>query len=158
MKKKTRTALSIIGPDLSARTSKGKRYFTIPELTKLAGLSRRQVDYWVKLDLITPTMQNPRTRGGGKPASFFSRAEALKLLIFSDVNRRGFSVQQIRQLYRNILRSRVRLDEAGSYLLTDSVTILYAKNNSEAIDLLKHNRQMLLIPIQEQLEKLEKVA
>lgn len=158
MKRKTRTALSIIGPDASARASTAKRYFTIPELTKLSGLSRRQVDYWVKLELITPTIQNARTRGGGKPASFFSRTEALKLLIFSDVNRRGFSVQQIRHLYRNIQHSRVRLDEIGSYLLTDSVTILYAKDNNEAIDLLKHNRQMLLIPLKDQLEKLEQVA
>jgi hypothetical protein len=95
---------------------------------------------------------------GGKPATFYSTAEALKILIFSDVKQRGFSLAQIRQLNRNIAANGIRLHDAGTYLLTDGVTVLYARNNNEVVDILKHNRQMLLVPIQEQIERLKKVA
>jgi len=79
-------------------------------------------------------------------------------LIFSDVKSRGFSLQQIRQLQRNFVTNGVELDEAGTYLLTDGVTILYAKNDNEVIDILKSNRQMLLVPIREQVERLKRMA
>lgn len=139
-------------------TRRGKnRYYTIPELTQLTGLSRRQVDYWATMNLITPSLRDTAIRGG-KPASFYSTLEALKILIFSDVKKRGFSLMQIRQLQRNFASNGVRLDEAGTYLLTDGVTIFYANNDNEVVDILKSNRQMLLVPIQEQIERLKKVA
>lgn len=157
MTKNKRGPLIVIRKALGSRGLK-KRYYTIPELTKLTGLTRRQVDYWATMKLITPSLRDPRVRGGGKPASFYSTSEALKVLIFSDVKSRGFSLLQIRQLQRNFASNDVRLDEAGTYLLTDGVTIFYARNDNEVIDILKSNRQMLLVPIQEQIERLKSVA
>ena len=154
MKKKS-TPLTILNRSLGSHGK--KRYYTIPELTKLTGLTRRQLDYWAAQKLITPTLRNPRLRGG-QPASFYSTSEALKILIFSDVKRRGFSLVQIRQLQRNFISNGVKLDGAGTYLLTDGVTILYAKSNTEVVDILKSNRQMLLVPIQDQLALLKGVA
>ena len=155
MKKTAAAALTVIDRDLSRHGK--KRYYTIPELTKLTGLTRRQLDYWASEKLITPSLKNPRIRGG-KPASFYSPTEALKILIFSDVKRRGFSLIQIRQLQRNFVGNGVTLDEAGTYLLTDGVTIFYARSDTEVIDILKNNRQMLLVPIRDQIERLRRVA
>ena len=157
MSKKKRKPLAVIRRALGTRAAP-KRFYTVPELTKLTGLSRRQVDYWTAMKLITPSFRNPSIRGGGKAASFYSTSEALKVLIFSDVKSRGFSLLQIRQLQRNFASNDVRLDEAGTYLLTDGVTILYAKNDNQVVDILKNNRQMLLVPIQEQIERLKRVA
>lgn len=147
--------LAVLRRDLKEQGN--KRYYTIPELTKLTGLSRRQVDYWAANNLITPSLRNSEVRGG-KPASFYSASEALKILIFSDLKQRGFSLMQIRQFHRNLAGNGVSLDEAVSYLLTDGVSIFYAKSEGEVIDILKSNRQMLLVPIQEQLERLRRVA
>ena len=158
MKRIKRSGLTVIGVSRNrGRQIDTRRYYTIPELTKLTGLTRRQVEYWTSLRLIIPNLRTPSMRGG-KPATFYSTAEALKILIFSDVKQRGFSLAQIRQLNRNIAANRVRLHDAGTYLLTDGVTVLYARNNNEVVDILKHNRQMLLVPIQEQIERLKKVA
>jgi len=159
MTKKKSRPLAVIRKALGNRVDSQKRYYyTIPELTKLTGLSRRQIDYWAAMKLITPSLRSPGVRGGGKPASFYSTSEALKVLIFSDVKQRGFSLLQIRQLQRNFDTNDVRLAEAGTYLLTDGVTILYAGSDNEVVDILKHNRQMLLVPIQEQIERLKSVA
>ena len=155
MRKQTLSSLTVLKSNLSSH--KEKRHYTIPELAKLTGLTRRQLDYWASLKLITPSLRNEGLRGG-KPASFYSTSEALKILIFSDVKQRGFSLLQIRQLQRNFESNEVRLDEAGTYLLTDGVTILYAKSDNEVIDILKSNRQMLLVPNQEQIERLRRVA
>ena len=155
MKRRSTTPLTIIDRDLSRHGK--KRHYTIPELTKLTGLTRRQLDYWASQRLITPSLSNSSVRGG-KPASFYSASEALKILIFSDVKRRGFSLVQIRQLQRNFLSNGVRLSEVGTYLVTDGVTILYAKSDTEVIDILKNNRQMLLVPIQDQIARLSSVA
>lgn len=155
MKKRTRSPIAVIARHLSGH---GKKfYYTIPELAKITGLSRRQLDYWAAKKLITPSLKNPGVRGG-KPASFYTTSEALKILIFSDVKQRGFSLLQIRQLQRNFATNDVRLDEAGTYLLTDGVTIFYANSDNEVVDLLKHNRQMLLVPIHDQMERLKRVA
>jgi DNA-binding transcriptional MerR regulator len=155
MKSRSVSALSVIDQDLSRHGN--KRYYTIPELTKLTGLTRRQLDYWAVKKLITPTLRYPRIRGG-KPSTFYSPTEALKILIFSDVKRRGFSLIQIRQLQRNFVSNLIKLDEVGTYLLTDGVTIFYAKRDTEVIDILKNNRQMLLVPIRDQIERLRSVA
>lgn len=156
MKKRSRTRrLAILGATVKRQNE--KRYYTITELTKLTGLSRRQIDYWTAKNLITPTLRNPGVRGG-KPASFYSTAEALKILIFSDVKQRGFSLMQIGQLHENFASNDVRLDEVGTYLLTDGLSIFYASNEGEVIDILKNNGQMLLVPIHEQIERLKIVA
>jgi DNA-binding transcriptional MerR regulator len=147
--------LSILGKTVKGQDA--KRYYTISELTKLSGLTRRQIDYWTAQDLIAPSLRNSGVRGG-KPASFYSASEALKILVFSDVKQRGFSLMQIRQLHRNLGSNRVRLDEAGSYLLTDGVSIFYARDEGEVIDILKSNGQMLLVPIHDQIKRLRSVA
>jgi DNA-binding transcriptional MerR regulator len=158
MKKRRRSSLSFVGPELGKHRTGKKKYYTIPELARLTGLSRRQIDYWTELKLIAPSLKNPDAHGGGKPASFYSTLEALKILVFSDVKQRGFSLAQIRQLNRNVAGNGVKLDEVGAYLITDGVTILYASSDNEVVDILKNNRQMLLVPIHEQIEKLKKVA
>jgi DNA-binding transcriptional MerR regulator len=155
MTKARSSSLAVIKRSLSSYGK--KRHYTIPELSRLTGLTRRQLDYWASLKLITPIIRNPGIRGG-KPASFYSASEALKVLIFSDVKKRGFSLLQIKQLRRNFDSNNLRLDEAGTYLLTDGVTILYAKSDHQVIDILKSNRQMLLVPIKEQIERLRRVA
>lgn len=157
MYKKKKNGITVLGRTLTTKRQSDKRYYTIRELITLTGLSRRQIDYWAGLKLITPSLRNPRVRGG-KPASFYSAQEALKILVFSDVKSRGFSLLQIRQLQRNFITNGVELDEVGTYLLTDGVTIFYAKNDNEVIDILKSNRQMLLVPIQDQMERLKRVA
>lgn len=157
MHRKKRRGFTVLGRALKNKRNRDKRYYTIRELMTLTGLSRRQIDYWAAMRLITPSLRNPGVRGG-KAASFYSGHEALKVLIFSDVKSRGFSLLQIRQLQRNFVTNGVRLNEAGTYLLTDGVTILYANSDNEVIDILKSNRQMLLVPIQEQAERLKRVA
>lgn len=135
-----------------------KRHYIVPELMGLAGISRKQVDYWSKTQLLNPLMRDVKA-AVGKPVSFYTAAEVVKGMIIADLKRAGFSLRQIQQVARNLKEHGVSLAKAQNYLLTDGLSVYYASSDNEVIDILKHHRQMLLlIPIHEQVEKLRKVA
>ncbi len=135
-----------------------KRHYTVPELLALTGISRKQVDYWAKIKLLNPLMRDTKAIVGC-PASFYSAAEVVKAMIIADLKRAGFSLRQIQQVARNIEEHGIRLDKPENYLLTDGYSVYFAGSDNEVIDLLKHHRQMLLlIPVHEQIEKLQRVA
>jgi len=53
----------------------------------------------------------------------------------------------------------MRLDNSSGYLLTDGYSVYYAEDNNAVVDILKHHRQMLLlVPIQEQVAKIQEAA
>jgi DNA-binding transcriptional MerR regulator len=135
-----------------------KRHYTVPELLGLAGITRKQVDYWVKINLISPVMREAKAMVG-RPASYYSAAEVVKAMIISDLKRAGFSLRQIHQVARNLEERGIRLDNSENYLLTDGYSVYFASSDNEVIDILKHHRQMLLlVPVHEQIEKLRLVA
>lgn len=159
MKKKgaAQTNLAVINRNLPRGRESGRRYYTVPDLMKLAGVSRKQVEHWAKTKLLIPTFRDSKARGC-KPASFYSEAEAVMALIISDMKQRGFSLQQIRKVANNLSKDGLRLDEPSIYLVTDGYSIYYANSDNEVVDILKHHRQMSLIPIREQVEKLKNAA
>ncbi len=135
-----------------------KRHYTVPELMGLTGISRKQVDYWAKSQLLSPLMRDVKA-AVGKPVSFYTAAEVVKGMIIADLKRAGFSLRQIQQVARNLEEHGISLAKAENYLLTDGFSVYYASSDNEVIDIFKHHRQMLLlIPIHERVEKLRKVA
>ena len=80
-------------------------------------------------------------------------------MIICHLKRAGFSLRQIQQVARNLEEHGIRLDASENYLLTDGYSVYYASSDNEAVDILKHHRQMLLlVPVYEQIEKLKRVA
>jgi DNA-binding transcriptional MerR regulator len=140
------------------RVTLTKRLYTVPELLELTGLTRKQVTYWAQIKLLPSTMKDPGARTGA-PASFYSAADVVKALVFCDLRQAGFTLRQIQQVAKNLSDHRIRLDVAENYLLTDGYSVYYAKSDTEAFDILRHHRQMLLlVPIHEQVQKLRNAA
>ncbi|MCA1636357.1 MAG: hypothetical protein LC802_22375 [Acidobacteria bacterium] len=70
-----------------------------------------------------------------------------------------FTPSQVQKVAHNLEEHGLRLDAPETYLLTDGYSVYYANSDNEVVDILKHNRQMLLlIPIHEQVEKLKRAA
>ena len=140
------------------RTDLRKHHYTVPELLGLACISRKQVDYWAKINLLNPVMRETNALVG-RPASFYSASEVVKAMIIADLKRAGFSLRQIQQVARNLEEHGMGLDKLENYLLTDGYSVYYASSNNEVIDILKHHRQrLLLVPVHEPVEKLRLVA
>lgn len=147
-----------IARPLSPRESLTQRFYTVPELMRLAGITRKQVTYWARIGLVVPTVRNPNA-GTGRPASFYGPTEVVKALIVCELRHAGFSPRQVQQVARNLESYGVSLQRSESYLLTDGYSVYYAESDTEIVDILKHHRQMLLlVPIHEQIAKLKEAA
>ncbi len=135
-----------------------KRLYTAPELMRLTGMTRKQVTYWAQIGLITPTLRTSNT-DSGRPALYYSSMEVVKALIVCELRRSGFSPRQVQQVARNLQEHGIQLYESEAYLLTDGYSVYYAFSDGEVVDVLKHRHQMmLLVPIHEQIAKLQEVA
>ena len=136
----------------------GKRLYTAPELMRLTGMTRKQVTYWAQIGLITPTLRDPNA-DNGRPSLFYSSTEVVKALIVCELRRSGFTPRQVQQVAYNLQKRGIALSESEAYLLTDGYSVYYAYNDGEVVDVLKNHHQMLLlIPIHEQIAKLQEVA
>lgn len=159
MTKRKRESNEIAALTYASSRSKSlkKRIYTVPELMRLTERSRRQLIYWEKICLLKPKFRDPKATGS-RPRAFYSSKEVVKALIVSDMLDRGLSLQQVQKVAQNLEKHNIQLDESENYLLTDGNTVLYADNNDKVIDILKHEGQMMLVPIHEQVEKLNRVA
>lgn len=160
MKKKLKNKIEskLSGTIPSRKRATMKRLYTVPELVGLTGITRKQVAYWEQINLLNPRMREPNARAGS-PSAFYAPEEVVKALVICDLKRAGFSLRQIQQVVHNLEEYGIRLDGSENYLLTDGYSVYYANSDNEAIDILKHHRQrLLLVPVHEQVEKLKKAA
>lgn len=152
------TTLGSLSQGMSHQEDLVKHLYTAPELMRLTGMTRKQVSYWAKIGLIIPTLRDPKA-DNGRPALFYSSTEVIKALIVCELRKSGFSPRQVQQVARNLQEHGIQLYESEAYLLTDGYSVYYAFNDGEVVDVLKHHHQMLLlVPIHEQVAKLQEVA
>jgi DNA-binding transcriptional MerR regulator len=150
--------LRLLSSEIPEAEGIGNRLYTVSQLTRLSGMTRKQAVYWAHVNLLTPALQVPEARGKN-PAYFYSSEEVLRALIFCELKRSGFSLQQIKEVARNLEKDGVRLENAETYLLTDGYSVYYADSDHEVVDILRHHRQLLLlIPVREQVRKLTEAA
>lgn len=151
------TEISPLNNASSKSRNLNKRSYTVPEMIRLTERTRRQLIYWEEINLLKPKFRDPKA-SGSKPRAFYSAKEVVKALIICDMLDRGLSLQQIQRVIENLEKRGVRLDESEDYLLTDGKTVFFAKTYEKVIDILKHEGQMMLVLIHEQIVKLKEVA
>ncbi len=135
-----------------------ERHYSVRELMRLSGLTRKKVTYWEQIGLVVPIRRTTRgTRG--KPSIFYPAAQVLKVLIICELLRLRLSLGQVQELASNLQSLDIELYESESYLLTDGYSLYYAFSDGQVVDVHKNHRQMLLlVPIHEQVAKLQEVA
>ena len=139
-----RTILSIAGDK--------KLAFKISDIVRMTNFTRRQISYWEKTGVLRATVYE--IRSDGKKAAVFPRTEVLKALVFCEMKAKGFTMPQIRQVARNLHSFQEELLNPNAYVLSDGFSVYLAKSEGQVVDILRHARQMLLVPIKDQLKKI----
>jgi DNA-binding transcriptional MerR regulator len=107
--------------------------FSGPMVCRLTNVTYRQLDYWARTDLVTPSI-TPATGSGSKRA--YSYRDVLEVKVIKSLLNSGLSLSRARQAVE-CLRSALGADLASSSLvMSDSGSVL-AKSDGDLVDLLR---------------------
>jgi DNA-binding transcriptional MerR regulator len=127
--------------------------FRAPNVCNLVGITYRQLDYWARTDLITPSIQNARGSGSQRLYSF---TDVIQLKVIKRLLDAGMSLKKIRQAME-ILREQLRTAQPlrDVTLLSDGQTIFAAHSPDEVVDVFRKGQGVFGIavgPVQDELE------
>ena len=104
-----------------------------PTACSVAGITYRQLDYWARTGLVTPTV---RDASGSGTQRLYSFGDILVLKIVKRLLETGVSLQNIRTAV-NHLRSRGADDLASITLMSDGTRVYECTSADEVIDLVQ---------------------
>lgn len=104
-----------------------------PTACKAAGITYRQLDYWARTSLVTPTVRGAHGSGSQRLYSF---RDILVLKVVKRLLDTGVSLQQIRSAV-GALRERGIEDLAQITLMSDGASVYECTSDDEVIDLVQ---------------------
>ena len=107
--------------------------FSGPKVCRLSGVTYRQLDYWARTGLVTPSV-TPATGSGSKRA--YSYGDVLEVKVIKSLLTSGVSLSRARQAVE-CLRSSLGADLAASSLVLSDAGSVLAANDGELVDLLR---------------------
>jgi len=127
--------------------------FRAPQVCKVVSITYRQLDYWARTDLLTPSLQDAHGSGSQRLYSF---SDVVQLKVIKRLLDAGMSLKRIRQAM-DILREQMQSDNplADVTLLSDGSTIYAAKSPDEVVDVFRRGQGVFGIavgPVQAELE------
>jgi len=116
--------------------------FRAPEAVRITGVSYRQLDYWTRTDLVTPSIKDAHGSGTQRLYSFQDLATLRVIKRLLDT---GLSLQRIRKAVAH-LRT---MDERphGVTLMSDGTGIYEAHSPEAVVDLLKGGQGVFAISL-----------
>ncbi len=131
--------------------------FTSSEVSRIAGVSLRQLQWWDERSVVSP-------RQDGHKRVYLPQ-EVIEVSVIAELRRKGFSLQKIRRVLRFLQKdmgkrlSDALAAESEVHLLTDGRTIYLEQAPDRIIDLLKNARQpMFLVCVTDQVRRLTAAA
>ena len=109
--------------------------YRAPQVCALVGISYRQLDYWARTGLITPSVQEASGSGSQRLYSF---SDVVQLKVVKRLLDAGMSLKKIRKAMEILsaeLASESPLTDVT--LLSDGITIYAAHSASEVVDVFK---------------------
>jgi DNA-binding transcriptional MerR regulator len=107
--------------------------FSGPTVCRLTGVTYRQLDYWARTDLVTPSI-TPATGSGSKRT--YSYADVLEVKVIKSLLNSGLSLARTRQAVE-CLRNALGADLASSSLVMSDTGSVLAKSDGDLVDLLR---------------------
>jgi len=109
--------------------------YRAPQVCRLVGITYRQLDYWARTNLITPSLKQANGSGTQRLYSFI---DVVQLKVIKRLLDAGMSLKRIRSAVE-MLRDQLNTDKplADVTLLSDGKTIYAAKTAEEVVDVFR---------------------
>src|SRR6266487_3479616 len=125
--------------------------YRVPDVCKLVGISYRQLDYWARTGLLTPSV---REAGGSGTQRLYSFQDLVKLRVVKQLLDTGVSLQKIRQAVE-FLQQTMNRQTTGTTLMSDGTHIYAADSPEEIVDLLQRGQGVFAIALDRVMEDLQ---
>jgi DNA-binding transcriptional MerR regulator len=116
--------------------------YRVPEVTRLVGISYRQLDYWARTGLVRPSI---REAGGSGTQRLYSFQDLLQLKIIKGWLDLGISLPQIRKAIEHLRGTDQPLH--GVTLMSDGSGIYAVESPDAVVDLLKKGQGVFAIAV-----------
>lgn len=107
--------------------------FSGPTVCRLTGVTYRQLDYWARTELVTPSIR--RASGSGSKRAY-SYGDVLEVKVIKSLLTSGVSLSRARQAVE-CLRTSLGADLAASSLVLSDAGSVLAHDDGELVDLLR---------------------
>ncbi len=129
------------------------RSFTSSDVSRIAGVSLRQLQWWDERKVVSPQHEGHRR--------VYASEEVVEVTVIAELRRKGFSLQKIRRVLKFMQRemgkrlSEVMATNSDLHLVTDGRNIYLEDRHERIIDILKNARQpMFLVCVSDQVRRL----
>jgi DNA-binding transcriptional MerR regulator len=128
--------------------------FTSRDVSRIAQISPRQLQWWDERKLISPRQEAHRR--------VYLPEEVIEIMVVAELRRKRLPLQKIRRVVRFLRREMAARSKKhqsntadGLYLLTDGKSIQLESVPQRIVDVLKHARQpMWLVSVNDQVQRL----
>ena len=107
--------------------------FSGPMVCRLTGVTYRQLDYWARTELVTPSITPARGSGSKRTYSY---GDVLEVKVIKSLLKSGLSLARARQAVECLRRSLGADLASSSLVLSDSGSVL-ARSDGDLVDLLR---------------------
>ena len=124
--------------------------YRVPEVCRVVGISYRQLDYWARTGLVTPSV---RDAGGSGTQRLYSFQDLVQLRVIKKLIDAGVSLQRIRKAIV-FLQEHMKRQPVGITLMSDGSSVYACESEDEVIDLVKRGQGVFAIAVDKVWEEL----
>ena len=124
--------------------------YRVPDVCKIVGISYRQLDYWARTGLVTPSV---REAGGSGTQRLYSFRDLVQLRVIKKLLDTGVSLQKVRRAV-DYLRQHLGTQPSTVTLASDGSRIYACESEDEIIDLVKRGQGVFAIALDKVWEEL----
>ena len=117
------------------------RGFSGKQAAEIVGITYRQLDYWARTDLVTPTLATARGSGTRRRYSY---QDLLELKVVKSLLDAGINLQLVREVF-SYLREQLGEDVASANIVISGNRALLVRSGEEMIDIVQKGQGVLNI-------------
>lgn len=136
----------------SAASAADSRPYSSADVSRLAGVSLRQLQWWDEQKVVSPRHEGHKR--------IYQIEEVVEISVIAELRRKGFSLQKIRRTLRFLQREMgkrladILNTDSEFHLLTDGKSLFLEDDQERIIDILKNARQpMFLVSVSDQVRR-----